>query len=92
MLNKTLQKFLATNKAKYEIIEHKTVYTAFDKAATIAEAKEYVSKLKSVPEKYYGDGIINHLANYGQSPCFAPSLGCAVARIFSPILAKKANL
>lgn len=35
MLSKTIQKFLDTNKIKYEVIEHKTVYTAFDKAATL---------------------------------------------------------
>ncbi len=44
MLNKTLQKFLATNKAKYEIIEHKTVYTAFDKAATLGVKPETIGK------------------------------------------------
>jgi len=35
MISKTIQKFLDANKIKYEIIEHKTVYTAFDKAATL---------------------------------------------------------
>lgn len=35
MLSKTIQKFLDINKIKYEVIEHKTVYTAFDKAATL---------------------------------------------------------
>jgi len=35
MLSKTIQKFLDANKVKYEAIEHKTVYTAFDKAATL---------------------------------------------------------
>jgi len=36
MLSKTIKKFLDKNKVKYEVLEHRTVYTAFDKAATLA--------------------------------------------------------
>ena len=60
MLNKTLQKFLATNKAKYEIIEHKTVYTAFDKAATLRAKPQEVGKSVVVcfDKKHYMLGLI----------------------------------
>ncbi len=44
MLSKTIQKFLDTNKIKYEVIEHKTVYTAFDKAATLRAKPGEVGK------------------------------------------------
>ncbi len=35
MLPKTIQNFLNKNKIKYEAINHRTVYTALDKAATL---------------------------------------------------------
>lgn len=35
MLSKTLQNFLEKNKIKYELVEHKKVFTALDKAATL---------------------------------------------------------
>lgn len=44
MLSKTIKKFLDTNKAKYEVLEHKTVYTAFDKTATLRAKPAQVGK------------------------------------------------
>ena len=37
-------KFLEKNKAKYEIIKHRTVYTAFDKAATLRVRPNLIGK------------------------------------------------
>ena len=37
-------KFLDKNKVKYEIIKHRTVYTAFDKAATLRVTPKIVGK------------------------------------------------
>ena len=36
--------FLDKNKAKYEIIKHRTVYTAFDKAATLRVTPKIIGK------------------------------------------------
>lgn len=44
MLSKTIQNFLETGKIKYEIIKHKTVYTAFDKAATLRAKPQETGK------------------------------------------------
>lgn len=44
MPSKTIKKFLDSNKAKYEALEHKTVYTAFDKAATLRAKPQEVGK------------------------------------------------
>lgn len=43
-ISKTLQNFLDKNKIKYEIIEHKIVYTAHDRAATLHVKPEMVGK------------------------------------------------
>ena len=37
-------KFLERNKAKYETIKHRTVYTAFDKAATLRVSQKIIGK------------------------------------------------
>ena len=37
-------KFLDSNKVKYEIIKHRTVYTAFDKAATLRVPPKIIGK------------------------------------------------
>lgn len=60
MLSKTIQKFLDSNKIKYEIIEHKTVYTAFDKAATLRAKPQEVGKtvVVSLDNKDYALGLI----------------------------------
>ncbi|HRY52746.1 MAG TPA: YbaK/EbsC family protein [Candidatus Portnoybacteria bacterium] len=60
MLNKTIQKFLDLNKTKYEVIEHKTVYTAFDKAATLRAKPQEVGKtvVVSLDNKEYALGLI----------------------------------
>lgn len=60
MLNKTIQKFLDLNKIKYETIEHKTVYTAFDKAATLRAKPQEVGKtvVVSLDNKEYALGLI----------------------------------
>lgn len=44
MLSKTIQNFLEKNKIKYEIVKHKTVYTALDKAATLKIKPTAVAK------------------------------------------------
>ena len=38
-ISKKLEKVLAEGKVKYDIVEHKTAYTAFDRAATNAKNK-----------------------------------------------------
>jgi len=60
MLSKTIQKFLDTNKIKYEVIEHKTVYTAFDKAATLHAKPAIIGKTVVVcfDKKHYMLGLI----------------------------------
>jgi len=60
MLSKTIQKFLDANKVKYEIVEHKTVYTAFDKAATLRARPQEVGKtvIVSLDRKDYALGLI----------------------------------
>ena len=60
MLSKTTQKFLDANKIKYEVIEHKTVYTAFDKAATLRAKPQEVGKTVVVcfDGKDYALGLI----------------------------------
>ena len=44
MLSKTLKNFLDKNKIKYELIEHRTVYTALDKAATLKVKPTMIGK------------------------------------------------
>lgn len=44
MLSKTLQNFLEKNKIKYELVEHKKVFTAFDKASTLRAKPAIVGK------------------------------------------------
>ncbi|MDD2753641.1 MAG: YbaK/EbsC family protein [Candidatus Portnoybacteria bacterium] len=60
MLSKTIQKFLDANKIKYEVIEHKTVYTAFDKASTLHAKTQEVGKtvVVSLDGKDYALGLI----------------------------------
>lgn len=60
MLSKTIQKLLDSNKIKYEVIEHKTVYTAFDKAATLRAKPMEVGKTVVIcfDKKYYMLGLI----------------------------------
>lgn len=60
MLSKTIQKFLEGNKIKYEAIEHRTVYTAFDKAATLRAKPAEVGKtvIISLDGKDYALGLI----------------------------------
>ncbi|MBU4142410.1 YbaK/EbsC family protein [Patescibacteria group bacterium] len=60
MPSKTIQKFLDSNKIKYEVIEHKTVYTAFDKAATLHVKPQEVGKtvVVSLDNKDYAIGLI----------------------------------
>lgn len=43
-ISKKLQKLLDSNKIKYEPIEHRIVYTAFDKAATLKVPQKIVGK------------------------------------------------
>ena len=60
MLSKTIQKFLDLNKIKYEALEHKTVFTAFDKAATLHIKPTEVGKtvVVSLDNKDYAIGLI----------------------------------
>jgi len=60
MLSKTIQKILDTHKVKYEVIEHKTVYTAFDKASTLHAKTQEVGKtvVVSLDGRDYALGLI----------------------------------
>lgn len=60
MLSKNIQKFLEANKIKYETIKHRTVYTAFDKAATLRAKPAEVGKtlIVSLDGKNYAIGLI----------------------------------
>lgn len=60
MISKTILNFLDKNKIKYEIIEHRTVYTALDKAATLRMAPAIVGKtvIISLDNKNYALGLI----------------------------------
>jgi len=73
MLSKTIQKFLDTNKIKYEVIEHKTVYTAFDKAATLRAKPTEVGKTVIVcfDSKNYVLGLIPANKNLDQKKVLA---------------------
>lgn len=57
---KQIIKFLDQNKIKYEIVEHKTVYTAHDKAATLRVKPQVVGKTMAVvfDGKNYALGLI----------------------------------
>ena len=44
MLPKKIKKFLESKKVKYHLLEHKTVYTAFDKAATLKVPLKRIGK------------------------------------------------
>jgi len=60
MLSKTLKNFLDKNKIKYELIEHRTVYTALDKAATLRVKPAIVGKtvIVSLDNKNLALGLI----------------------------------
>jgi len=60
MLSKTLSNFLDKNKIKYEVIEHRTVYTALDKAATLKVKPTQIGKtvIVSFDAKGYAIGLI----------------------------------
>lgn len=59
-ISKPLQSFLDKNKIKYEVIEHRIVYTAHDKAATLHVKPEIVGKTMAVvfDGKNYALGLI----------------------------------
>ena len=60
MLSKTLKTFLDKNKIRYELIEHRTVYTALDKAATLKVKPAIVGKtvIVSLNRKNHAIGLI----------------------------------
>lgn len=60
MLSKSLQNFLEKSGVKYELIEHKIVYTAFDKAATLRAKLATIGKtvIVSFDNKDYAMGLI----------------------------------
>ncbi len=60
MLSKTLTNFLNKNKIKYELVEHRTVYTALDKAATLRVKPAIIGKtvIVSLDGKNYALGLI----------------------------------
>lgn len=60
MLSKTIKTFLDKNKIKYEPMEHRTVYTALDKAATLKVKPAMVGKtvIVSLDSKNYAIGLI----------------------------------
>ena len=59
-ISKTLIKYLDQNKIKYEVVEHKTVYTAHDKAATLRVKPQIVGKTVAIAfdGKNYALGLI----------------------------------
>lgn len=60
MLSKTLQNFLEKNKVKYEVLSHRTVYTALDKAATLKVKPAAVGKtvVVALDNRHYALGLI----------------------------------
>jgi len=60
MLSKTLTNFLDKNKIKYELLEHRTVFTALDKAATLKAKPAQVGKtvIVSFDAKGFAIGLI----------------------------------
>jgi len=60
MLSKTLKNFLDKNKIKYELLEHRTVFTALDKAATLKVKPALIGKtvIVSLDKKDYALGLI----------------------------------
>ena len=60
LISKPLQNFLTERKIKYEVVEHKIVYTAHDKAATLHIKPEIVGKTIAVvfDWKNYALGLI----------------------------------
>jgi prolyl-tRNA editing enzyme YbaK/EbsC (Cys-tRNA(Pro) deacylase) len=60
MFSKTLKNFLDKSKIKYEIIEHRTVFTALDKAATLKVKPAMVGKTVIIcfDKKDYYIGLI----------------------------------
>ncbi len=59
-ISKPLQNFLDKNKIKYEVVEHKIVYTAHDKATTLHIKPEIVGKTMAIvfDKKHYMLGLI----------------------------------
>jgi prolyl-tRNA editing enzyme YbaK/EbsC (Cys-tRNA(Pro) deacylase) len=59
-ISKPLQNFLTERKIKYEVVEHKIVYTAHDKAATLKVKPEIVGKTMAIvfDGKNYALGLI----------------------------------
>lgn len=60
MLSKTPKNFLEKNKIKYELLEHRTVFTALDKAATLKVKPAQIGKtvIVSLDKKDYALGLI----------------------------------
>lgn len=64
MVSKKLQIFLKASKIKYEALSHKTVYTAFDTAATLKKKLQEVAKtlvLKVEPGITFGKKTSNYI-------------------------------
>lgn len=58
-ISKKLEKFLKVNEIKYELVEHRTVYTAFDKASTLKIPQKIVGKtLILKTDRNYGIALI----------------------------------
>jgi prolyl-tRNA editing enzyme YbaK/EbsC (Cys-tRNA(Pro) deacylase) len=60
MLSKAIKNFLDKNKTKYETVEHRTVYTALDKAATLRVKPAIIGKtvILSLGNKNFVMGLI----------------------------------
>jgi prolyl-tRNA editing enzyme YbaK/EbsC (Cys-tRNA(Pro) deacylase) len=73
MFSKTLKNFLDKSKIKYEIIEHRTVYTALDKAATLKVKPAIVGKtvIVSLAGKDYAIGLISANKNLDKQKVLA---------------------
>jgi Ala-tRNA(Pro) deacylase len=64
MMPKKLEKFLKEQKIKYEVIAHKTVFTAYDTAATLKRKLNEVAKtlvVKVEPGIEYGKKTANYV-------------------------------
>jgi len=66
-------KFLENSKTKYELLKHKTVYTAYDKAATLKVPEKIVGKTLVVKLDPAGKSSVSHGASRGMALVLIPA-------------------
>lgn len=73
MIPKSIANFLEKNKIKHEVLEHKTVFTAFDKSATLREKPAAVGKglILCFDGKDYALGLIPANKNLDKAKALA---------------------